>query len=112
MEPARATRDLVLARDDWTCLGCGQSVLAMRWWSLQHRKARGQGGSNGPENLCTLCGSATSAGCHFLCEQRDSEMQARGLWVPSWNDPATTAVVLWTGRAVYLTTEGTYEEAV
>jgi 5-methylcytosine-specific restriction protein A len=76
---------------------------------MQHRKARGVGGGNGPENLATLCGSATSpGGCHLLCEARDREMQARGLVMPSWNDPAETPVVLWTGQSVYLTTDGRY----
>jgi hypothetical protein len=75
---------------------------------MQHRKARGVGGGNGPENLATLCGSATSPGCHLLCEARDQEMQARGLVVPSWNDPAETPVVLWTGQSVYLTADGRY----
>jgi len=106
------TRQLVLERDSWTCLGCGRDIRTCYWWSLQHRKARGQGGGNGPENLATLCGSATSPGCHLSCERRDPEMTARGLVVPSWNDPLTVPVVLWTGRAILLTTDGTYEEAV
>jgi hypothetical protein len=108
--PAQAVRSLVLERDDWTCLGCGKSVLGLQWWSLQHRQARGAGGGNGCENLATLCGSATSPGCHLLCESRSPEMTARGLVVPSWNDPAEVPVVLWTGRAVMLTTEGTYSD--
>ena len=106
--PARQTRELVLTRDDWTCLGCGRSIRSTYYWSMQHRVARGVGGGNGPENLVTLCGSATSPGCHLLCEQRDTEMRARGFVVPSWNDPLDIPVVLWTGRAVYLTTTGEY----
>lgn len=109
--PTAAVRALVLERDAYHCLGCGVDVRSVRWSSLQHRRARGQGGGNGPENLVTLCGSATSAGCHLLCESRDSEMTARGMVVPSWNDPLETAVVLWTGRAVYLTAEGGYADA-
>jgi hypothetical protein len=110
-EPSPRVRQQVIERDDWTCLGCGKDIRSTYWYSLQHRKARGQGGSNGPENIVLLCGSATSQGCHLLCEARDPEMQARGLVVPSWNDPLTTPVVLWTGRSVFLTTNGTYEEA-
>jgi hypothetical protein len=109
--PALAVRELVLERDDWRCLGCGVDVRSIRWHSLQHRKARGVGGGNGPENLATLCGSATSPGCHFLCESRDQEMAARGLVVASWNDPADTPVLLWTGRLVLLTTDGLYLDA-
>jgi hypothetical protein len=77
---------------------------------MQHRKARGVGGSNGPENLVTLCGSATSQGCHFLCEARADEMTARGFVIPSWTDPLDIPVILWTGRAVFLTTDGCYAD--
>jgi hypothetical protein len=109
-DPTRKVRDLVVERDGYRCLGCGTDIRSSYWWSLQHRKARGQGGSNGCENLVTLCGSATSQGCHFLCEARDPEMTARGLVVPSWNDPGEIPVVLWTGEAVFLTEDGRYEE--
>jgi hypothetical protein len=105
---AARVRELVLDRDGYHCLGCGVDVRTVRWYSLQHRRARGVGGSNGPENLATVCGSATSPGCHLLCEARDLEMTARGLYVPSWNDPADVPVILWTGRMVYLTEAGTY----
>lgn len=82
------------------------------WWrSIQHRKARGQGGTNSMSNLITLCGSATSAGCHFLAEQRSPEMLARGIVVPSHEDPASVPLVLWTGRRVYLDDEGGIRDA-
>jgi hypothetical protein len=82
------------------------------WWSIQHRLARGQGGTNDPTNLLALCGSATSAGCHLRCEQRDREMQARGYWLESWQNPATEPVMVHSehgsGVTVWLTPEGTY----
>lgn len=109
--PTVLVRQLIIARDDWLCVGCGRDCRDLYWYSIQHRKARGQGGGNGPENLVLLCGSATSQGCHLLCEARDPEMQARGLVVPSWNDPLTTPVVLWSGRSVYLREDGTMEDA-
>lgn len=102
---------LVRERDDYHCLGCGQDIRSLRWWSIQHRVARGQGGRNEFPNMVTLCGSATSPGCHWLCEQRDAEMAARGLWLRSGADPGKAPVVLWTGRAVLLTADGRYEEA-
>ena len=110
-EVPRRLREQILERDEYTCQGCGQSVERMRWWSLQHRQARGVGGGNHPSNLVVLCGSATSQGCHFLCEARDAEMRARGFWVPSWQDPAEVPVVTFSGRAVYLEADGTYREA-
>jgi hypothetical protein len=82
----------------------------MRWWSIQHRLARGQGGTNTLPNMVTLCGSATSPGCHWLCEQRDEDMLSRGLWLRSHQDPAKEPVVLWDGTAVYLTSDGGYRE--
>ena len=83
----------------------------MRWRSIQHRKARGQGGTSEMSNLITLCGSATSSGCHWLAEQRSDEMIARGLVVRSDQDPLTVPVVLWTGRAVLLDDEGGVRDA-
>jgi 5-methylcytosine-specific restriction endonuclease McrA len=108
--PARL-RELILGRDEFCCLGCGRDIRHIRWYSLQHRQARGTGGGNNPANLVTLCGSATSQGCHLLCEARDDEMRARGFWVPSWQDPAAVPLVLWTGRAVYLTDDGGYRDS-
>lgn len=103
-------RSQVLERDGYLCLGCGQDVTHMRWYSIQHRKARGGGGRNELTNLVTLCGSATSQGCHLLCEQRDSEMRARGLWVSQWDEPRDIPVILWNGKAVRLLDDGTYQE--
>lgn len=108
--PTAAVRELVLERDDYHCLGCGQDVRGVRWYSLQHRRARGQGGKNTADNLVTACGSATT-GCHWVMEQRAEEMIARGFVVWSWQDPQDVPVVLWTGKAVYLTPDGLYREA-
>jgi hypothetical protein len=95
--PDRTTRELVLERDDYTCACCGHSILYGQY-SLQHRNARGMGGTsdpaiNSPANLVTLCGSATTPGsCHLLCEQRDGSLQALGFWLKTGQDPATTPV--------------------
>ena len=107
------TRGLVLARDSWQCVACGKPVGgAFTWWSIQHRKARGQGGTNDPSNLIALCGSATSEGCHLKCEQREREMQAQGYWLESWQDPATEPVMVHDGHGsgvmVWLLPDGTY----
>lgn len=97
--PSRAVRRLVLARDRFCCAGCGKNVAGGEW-SVQHRVARGMGGTsradvNSPVNLVLLCGSATSpGGCHLACERRDPVMHERGLWLSSWEDPALVPVVI------------------
>jgi hypothetical protein len=111
--PSQRARGLVLARDNWQCVACGKPVGgALTWWSIQHRVARGQGGTNELPNLILLCGSATSPGCHLKCEQRDREMQAQGYWLESWQNPASEPVMVHSrhgsGVTVWLTPEGGY----
>lgn len=111
--PDRATRAAVLERDQHQCCSCGRPVgLPGTWWSIQHRVARGQGGTNGLPNLVTLCGSATSPGCHRLAEDRDREMHERGYWLRSDEDPALVPIMLasehGSGITVWLTRDGGY----
>lgn len=106
--PDRATRELVLERDDYRCVSCGLPIMGQQW-SLQHRKARGVGGGNEPSNLIVLCGSATSpGGCHLAAEQRLTESRDLGYWVPSWQDPRTVPVMHARLGLVYLTDSGGY----
>lgn len=96
--PDRQTRQVVLERDNWQCACCGDPIDLPKGYSLQHRVARGAGGSsnpdlNSPANLITLCGSATSPdGCHQLAESRSKVMQRAGYWLTRDQDPATTPV--------------------
>ncbi len=48
---------------------------------------RRQAGGHDPANLITLCGSATSAGCHRLAEDRNSDAERRGLWIRANTNP-------------------------
>lgn len=96
-----ATRSLILARDEFTCQNpnCGRRVDTDSWpgYSLQHRVARGAGGTSDPriadpDNGLTLCGSATT-GCHGWVEtDTTGEAERLGLAVPSWADPETVPV--------------------
>src|SRR6185312_8370220 len=80
--PDARTRKAVLERDQYQCVACSKPVgMPGTWWSIQHRLARGQGGGNQLWNLIALCGSATSQGCHLICEQRDQDMRYRGYWL-------------------------------
>jgi hypothetical protein len=100
---------LVVRRDGYCCVACGV-YIGDRPFSIQHRVARGQGGTNALSNLLTLCGSAVT-GCHGRCEQRSREMQARGYWLESWQDPAAEPVMICgeqSGVTVWLGADGGY----
>lgn len=89
-DPSRGIRALVLARDGSRCQRCARRVgrLGAAWvpYSLQHRHARGMGGTtvgwvNLPANLVTMCGDATTPhGCHAWAESRPPEAYEEG-WV-------------------------------
>lgn len=109
--PDRDTRAKVMERDDWRCANCGEPVV---WpnYSLQHRLARGSGGTsdpriNSPINLILLCGSATTL-CHGKAESRDPEMRRKGFWLEHsqrpWLEPVTHKLH---GR-VYLLDDGSW----
>lgn len=96
--PDRTTRDLCAERDLYACVRCGRQLLTGPK-SLQHRLARGLGGTSNaalsrPSNLIWLCGSATTpGGCHLAAESRSEETRIGGWWVPSWQNPADVPVL-------------------
>lgn len=85
--PSRVLRAAVLERDRHCCQRCGRSILG-RAYSLQHRLPRGRGGGNSLANLVTLCGSATSPGCHAAVESYRTSAIRDGFLVPTSIDPA------------------------
>lgn len=111
--PDRATRELVLERDDWRCASCGVPIIGQQY-SLQHRCARQMGGTadpatNRPSNLVTLCGSATSpGGCHLAAEQRDKRSRDLGYRLESWQDPRSVAVFHFVHGLIYLHDNGEF----
>jgi hypothetical protein len=101
-------RSAVRLRDNWQCQACG-TAISQGWYSIQHRKARGTGGASTLSNLVLLCGSATSPGCHRLCEDRDLQMRERGFWIPSWvPEPADVPIVTFDNRVIFLADDGTW----
>jgi hypothetical protein len=103
--------------DEACCEACG-IWLGRYGGEIQHRKARGSGGTSAGiidsiVNASLLCGSgALRTGCHGLCENRDEGMQARGFWLKSGQDPVTETIALQSvhgsGVTVYLLMDGTY----
>lgn len=89
MTISEQVRELVKERDNYSCVGCGRSVIG-NLYSLQHRRARKAGGAriswiDEPQNLVTLCGSATSPdGCHARCEARPDDAQDLGYVISEW----------------------------
>lgn len=65
---ARATRRLVLERDDYRCVLCG----ATEHLEVHHIVTRAEGGSNDPDNLVTLC-----MACHSDTHERPLHSQKR-----------------------------------
>lgn len=90
-------REAVLERDGHACTRCGAAIVRP-YYSLQHRRPRGMGGSrllHTMANLVTLCGSATS-GCHGEVES-DRETAVRLGWlVPHGVTPEEWPVWRWT----------------
>lgn len=98
-------RRLIFDRDDCSCALCGRLVVnpidytPLIAYSLQHRLARGSGGTSRrlvglASNGVTMCGHATSPdGCHAYVESHPDEARRLGYRVNHPTDPAT--VPLW-----------------
>jgi hypothetical protein len=109
--PSPKVRRLVLDRDGYACVRCGQPVTG-RPYSLQHRKRRSQGGGNSPSNLVVLCGTGTT-GCHEQVDsRRDEADEARGYSVRSWDEPGLIPVMVFSqhgsGFTAWLADDGRY----
>lgn len=81
----------ICERAGFRCERCGASCLGTRGvnWSIQHRKARGMGGTRRVVTLADgalLCGSATT-GCHGWAESHPAEAAYEGWRVPQSGDP-------------------------
>lgn len=116
--PTPTARELVLERDQYRCASCGKGIFG-GLWSIQHRRARGSGGTSDPArdlpaNLLLLCGSATSPyGCHHWCEQREQEATDLGYVVSlnSVDDPRDIPVHHALHGLIYLADDGGWRPA-
>lgn len=109
--PSREVVDLVLERDQHSCVLCGVNLHGQRGrdWSIQHRDPRGMGGTrrpevNRPSSLVALCGSGTT-GCHGWAEVRRREAEALGLLLRGNEQATQVPVATWYG-VVLLDDEG------
>ncbi|MDM4761915.1 hypothetical protein QT381_02710 [Galbitalea sp. SE-J8] len=93
------TRREVIARDESFCGWCGLYVdTASGQYSLQHRRARGMGGSKRMStdlhaNLVLLHGTGTT-GCHGYIEAHRDEARERGFNLTQQLDPAAIPIGL------------------
>ncbi|RKR92843.1 hypothetical protein BDK92_7325 [Micromonospora pisi] len=110
--PDATTVALVIERDQGRCVRCGVEQTGERgWdWSVQHRRARGNGGTRRPDtntapNLILLCGSATT-GCHGWVESEREAARPFGWAILSTDNPALKPIDHAVHGRVWLTGDG------
>jgi hypothetical protein len=78
---------------------------------IQHRRARGRGGSRDPVTSSAANGGLLCRPCHAACEAREEHLHAAGWWIWSWQDPRAEPVMLHDeggGMTVWLGADGAY----
>jgi len=84
---------MVLERDGYACVCCGQSVIGQRY-SLGHRLRASQGGRAVPSNLLTFLGWGGEGHHGRIDSRRDPADEAKGFTVRSWQNPADVPVMV------------------
>lgn len=84
-----ATRRRIIDRDDSCCVACGKYVvIAYGDYSIQHRKARGMGGTRRKATAADgllVHGTGTTE-CHGFIEANPEWAVTMGYRVPQWED--------------------------
>lgn len=77
---------------------------------IQHRVARGMGGTSDPVKNSIVNAVLLSTDAHRLAESRDAEMNEEGFWLRNGQDPALTPILLHSehGMTVWLGADGGY----
>lgn len=94
----------VLDRSDGRCEAATE-VCTAQGVDLQHRRARGAGGSKRPDTNIASNALVVCRPCHHLIETNPILALKNGWRVPQAGDPQTVPV-LWFGKWVYLTADG------
>ena len=84
--------------------------LGLHGGEIQHRDARGMGGTSDPAANSIVNAVLLSKEAHRLAESRDKGMHERGFWLENGQDPALTPVTLFGDCVVWLTPEGGYSD--
>lgn len=112
--PAESVVLAVLDRDGGCCVRCGGALWGERGrdFSIQHRRARGAGGSrredtNQPQNLIAVCGSSVT-GCHGVIERLRAEAREMGWAIRQSDDPLQVPVQHWQYGLIFLHADGGY----
>lgn len=106
-------RKLVRERAGNACEACAV-YLGPAGGQLQHRVARGMGGSRNPvlgspANAVLLCGTPAT-GCHGRCEVRNTEMHANGFWLWQYESPLVVPIMLHGRVTRWLAQDGSYSD--
>ena len=99
----KAVRELVFQRSKGRCEACGKPLPES--WDFSHRKSRGQGGEDTPQNGMAIC--------HYPCHMVDVEnhpvlARQKGWRVRSTEEPLDIPILLYGTRKVFLTEDGGY----
>ncbi len=96
--------------DDARCEATG-AWLGRYGGEIQHRVARGMGGTSDPVKNSIVNAVLLSVDAHRLAESRDEGMHHRGFWLRQDQDPALTPILLHgggSGMTVWLSADGGY----
>lgn len=96
----------IVERAGFRCERCGAGCAGTRGvdWSVQHRRARGMGGTNARPTVAggvLLCGSATT-GCHGWVESHPHDAAAAGWRLGPNEDPREVPILHWSWGSVLL----------